>query len=110
MRLDRMRLGQKLGAVLLLLMLSVAMATAGLVYMGFERTQRNARESSQAGLEELGIRLIAEMARAQSELGVQQLENASRLGQEMARYFVDFKGLAGSPQWDTSRLVVGSQG
>src|SRR4051794_32462263 len=110
MRLRNLSLGVKLNLSLLLFLLLLGGATAAITLYGFHRTQQNATGRSRSGLEGLAKDSSLYFVRSQASFGVLQLEFASQIGQEAARYMVDAKGLGVVPAWDSSRLIRGING
>jgi hypothetical protein len=89
-------LGTKLNLALLLFALILGISMAVLIFYGFDRTQTNATAHSREGLEDSGQTYIQYLASAQASSGVLQMEYASQLGQEAARYLIEFKNSGGS--------------
>ena len=79
-------LGQKLHRSLLVFMLLLGGATAGIMAYGVHRTQSDASDASEQGFQEIGKQNILSTARAEAGSGVLQMEYASQIGNEAARF------------------------
>ena len=86
-------LGQKLHRSLLLFLLLLGGATAGIMAYGVHRTQSDATQASEQGFQEIGKQNILSTARSEASAGVLQMEYASQIGNEAARFMGEANAL-----------------
>jgi PAS domain S-box-containing protein len=110
MSLKGSTLGQKLHRSLLVFMLLLGGATAAIMAYGVHRTQQDASEASEQGFEEIGKQNILATARAEAGSGVLQMEYASQIGNEAARFMSSANSVGLDTHWDVSRLNRGTGG
>src|SRR5688572_19301357 len=103
-------LGQKLHRSLLVFMLLLGGATAGIMAYGMHRTQSDASDASEQGFQEIGKQNILSTARAEAGAGVLQMEYASQIGNEAARFMSSANAVGLNTNWDVSRLNRGTGG
>src|SRR4029078_10851112 len=104
MNLKGSTLGQKLHRSLLVFMLLLGGATAAIMAYGVHRTQSDASDASQQGFQEIGKHNILSTARAEAGSGVLQMEYASQIGNEAARFMSEANAVGIDTRWDVSRL------
>src|ERR1051325_2374113 len=85
------RLGARINLSLLLFILVLGSATAGLVFWGFHRSQSDASERSREGLETQGLDTLQSGAEMHSYAGVLRSAPASESGEEASRYMYNLK-------------------
>ena len=110
MRLIPDRIGVKLNISILLFLVLLAAATAALVYAGFERTQHEATQSSERGLEAQGRDALAQFASFNAAFGQAQLEATAGLAQQAARFISDGAVRADFPAVEAGQFARADNG
>ncbi|HSE45027.1 MAG TPA: cache domain-containing protein, partial [Gemmatimonadales bacterium] len=105
------RLGPRLNMALVVFLVLLGAATAGVVLLGFERSQNNATRRSSEGLEAQGQDFLDSYAQSQAQLGYFQFASITEASQQAAQIMFDVQH-AGTYDagWDSSRLIRGSGG
>ncbi len=106
MHLSRANLGLKLNMALLAFFVMFGVATSVVLVYGFNRTQEDATERSEAALAELGSLALSAVVSGAAEQGGLQFETASEIGQRAARHMESFRDVGGSiPPIESARLA-----
>lgn len=103
MQLLPTRLGPKLNLSIIIFLVLLAAATSAVVFVRFNQTQRNATESSRAGLEEQGTATLLSLARLVSDQGQLMLDDAAAIGAYSAGNMTA-AARTGSTTFDAARL------
>ncbi len=97
-------LGTKLNIALLLFLLLLGGATAGIMLYGFNRTQSSATDRSQKALEEQGKVALQAIVSDQANYDGLAIEAAAEMGYRAATFIETFKASGGQPVVDVSRF------
>jgi DNA-binding CsgD family transcriptional regulator len=101
--------GPKLHLWFVVFLVLLGGATAGVMLLGFERSQDNASRRSSEGLEEQGRQQLEFYAAAQADIGYLQFASITSAAQQVAQVIFPLQESSGAAaQWDSSHLVVGS--
>ncbi|MEX0782364.1 MAG: histidine kinase [Dehalococcoidia bacterium] len=105
------RLGPKLHLWFVAFLLLLGGATAGVVLLGFERSQDNASARSSEGLEDQGRQQLEFFAGAQAQVGYLQFASIASAAQQVAQVMFPIQDTAApNTHWDPSHLTAGSGG